>query len=164
MMRAVVVVLGALLAWGCGAPVPTLQHTYDSPEALATAVLDRLARRDQVGLVELAMTRDEFEAHVWPKLPVSRPGTNMPMAFVWNRLKQQSDASLARTLARHGGAPLTLVAVEFTGPHTDYGTVGVDRESVITVRNGAGEVERVKLFGSALRQGTRYKVFSYVTD
>lgn len=164
-MTRAVVVLGALLALGCTAPMPALQHTYDTPEALATAVLEHLADRDQAGLAGLMMTRDEFEAHVWPKLPVSRPGTNMPMAFVWNRLAQQSDASLARTLARHGGERLTLVAVEFTGAHTDYGTVGVDRESVITVRNGAGQVERLKLFGSALRQGTtHYKVFSYVTD
>lgn len=163
-MTRAAVVLGALLAWGCTAPLPALEHTHDSPEALATAVLEHLARRDHAGLAGLMMTRDEFEAHVWPKLPVSRPGTNMPMAFVWNRLKQQSDASLARTLARHGGGPLTLVAIEFTGAHTDYGTVGVDRDSIITVRNGAGEVERVKLFGSALRQGTHYKVFSYVTD
>jgi hypothetical protein len=162
MVRAALVT-GAMLLAGCAAPPRALQSTAESPEALATAVLDALARRDEAGLRALMITRDEFEAHVWPKLPASRPETNMSLAFVWNRLAQQSDARLAQTLASYGGRPLTLVAVEFTGAHSDYGTVSVGRESVLTIRDEAGEVSRVKLFGSAVRQGTRYKVFSYVT-
>lgn len=148
----------------CASPPPPLTHAADSPEALGRAVLERLAARDTDALRQLMLTRDEFEAHVWPHLPVSRPETNMPMSFVWNRLQQQSHGHLAQAVARHGGQPMTLVSIATTGESSEYGEVHVDRESTMTVRTATGEVEDVKLFGSIVRQGSRYKVFSYVTD
>lgn len=148
----------------CASPPPPLTHTVDSPEALGRAVVERLAASDLDGLRQLMLTRDEFEAHVWPHLPASRPETNMPMSFVWNRLQQQSEGRLAQVVARHGGQPMTFISIATAGASSAYGTVRVDRESTMTVRTASGEVEEVRLFGSMVRQGTRYKVFSYVTD
>lgn len=161
-----VVVLAAMLAVAaaCRPPAPALSHTSHSPDALARALLDRLAARDQAGLEQLRLTRDEFETHVWPHLPASRPETNMSVAFVWNRLDQQSDGRLAQLLAAHGGMPYTFVALEFRGARTTYGDVEVVRDSVMTVRTAAGDIEQLELFGSMIAQGGRYKVFSYVTD
>jgi hypothetical protein len=156
-----------VLAYGtaaCAPAPPPLSHAADSPEALGRAVVERLATRDVAGLRQLMLTRDEFEAHVWPHLPASRPDTNMPMSFVWNRLQQQSEGHLAQTIARHGGQPLTFVGIATTGAASDYGTVRVDRDSMMTVRTASGDVEEVKLFGSIVRQGAHYKVFSYVTE
>lgn len=159
------VLLAALLsAAACRPAAPVLADTNDSPEALVRTLLDRLAARDEAGLERLRLTRDEFEAHVWPHLPASRPETNMSMAFVWNRLDQQSDGRLAQLLAAHGGTRYTFVALEFRGARTSYGDVEVVRDSVVTVRTAAGAVERLELFGSMIGQGGRYKVFSYVTD
>ena len=148
----------------CAPAPPPLTNAADSPEALGRAVLERLAARDTEGLRQLMLTREEFEAHVWPHLPASRPETNMPMSFVWNRLQQQSQGHLARVVARHGGQPMILVSIATSGESSEYGAVRVDRESTLTVRTAAGEVEEVKLFGSIVRQGSRYKVFSYVAD
>lgn len=150
---------------GCRPPAPApFTHTFDSPEALAREVLVRLARKDQGGLRDLAVSRAEFADHVWPKLPASRPERNMPMSFVWGRLEQQSALSLAGIVARHGGIAYTLQEVLFEGETTDYGTFSVRRESVLVVRTPEGAVERVKVFGSMLTQGGRHKVFSYVVD
>ena len=148
----------------CASAPPPLTHAADSPEALGRAVVERLAARDTEGLRQLMLTRDEFETHVWPHLPASRPETNMPMSFVWNRLQQQSEGHLAQVVARHGGQPMTFVGIATTGDSSAYGAVHVDRESTLTVRTAAGAVEEVRLFGSIVRQGSRYKVFSYVTD
>jgi hypothetical protein len=148
----------------CAPAPPALSHAADSPEALGRAVVERLTTRDVAGLRQLMLTRDEFEAHVWPYLPASRPETNMPMSFVWNRLQQQSEGYLAQAVARHGGQPLTFVGIATTGAASDYGTVRVDRDSTMTVRTASGDLEEVKLFGSIVRQGSHYKVFSYVTD
>ena len=167
-MRRAVLSLCLLIVAGlaaCRPPAPRpLTHTFDSPEALAREVLARLARRDQGGLQELAVSRAEFADHVWPKLPASRLERNMPMSFVWGRLEQQSTLSLAGTVARLGGTTYTLQQVRFDGDTTDYGTFRVQRDSVLVVRTPQGSVERLKVFGSMLTQGGRHKVFSYVID
>lgn len=150
---------------GCRpAAPPPFTHTFESPDALAREVLVRLARKDQGGLQELAVSRAEFADHVWPKLPASRPERNMPMSFVWGRLEQQSALSLAGTVARLGGTTCTLQEVRFEGETTDYGTFTVRRDSVLVVRTAQGTVERIKVFGSMLTQAGRHKVFSYVVD
>lgn len=141
-----------------------LAHAAESPEALAEAILDRLAAADRAGLERLMLTRDEFEALVWPHLPVSRPATNMPISFVWNRLRQQSDGRLSQVLAVHGGTSYALVRLEFAGDRSRYGGATVARDSVMTVRTPAGGIERLELFGSMIEQDGRYKVFSFVTD
>lgn len=163
-LAAIVLTLALTMTAACVAPPPSLSHAADSPEALARSVLAHLAAQDRAGLERLMLTRDEFEALVWPHLPVSRPETNMPMSFVWNRLRQQSDGRLAQVVAAHGGAPYTFVAIAFTGERSSYGGVSVVRDSVITVRTAAGSVERLELFGSMIEQDGRYKVFSFVTD
>jgi hypothetical protein len=167
--RAVLPVLLVVLAIaslaGCSRPSPPpLSHTFESPDALAREVLARLARNDKAGLQALALTRDEFAAHVYPKLPASRPERNTSLSFVWGRLKQQSDLSLAANMARHGGRGYTLQEVTFEGETSDYGTFTVQRESVLVVRTTEGVVERIRIFGSMLVMDGRYKVFSYVTD
>jgi hypothetical protein len=165
--RSVLILLVIVLVAGvasCARPPPALVGTFASPEALAREVLARLARNDQAGLQALAVTRNEFETHVWPKLPASRPERNVPMSFVWGRLKQQSDLSLAATVSRLGGHALTLQQVLFEGEATDYGTFTVRRESVLVVRTAQGTVERVKVFGSVLTMNGQHKVFSYVVD
>jgi hypothetical protein len=165
--RAVLPVLFAVVVaslTGCTRPAPPLTQTFDSPESLAREVLSRLARNDRQGLQALALTRDEFEAHVYPKLPASRPERNTSMTFVWGRLSQQSELSLAATLARHGGRSYTLQQVVFEGESTDYESFTVQRESVLVVRTPEGTVERLEVFGSMMVKDGRCKVFSYVTD
>ena len=157
-----ILLLGSSAA--CTREAPPLAHTFESPEQLATDVLARLARNDRAGLQALALTHDEFEAHVWPKLPASRPERNVPLSFAWGRLQQQSDMSLAGTVSRLGGRAYTLQQVLFDGESTDYGTFTVHRKSVLVVRTPEGRVERIEVFGSILVKDARYKVFSYVTD
>jgi hypothetical protein len=38
----------------------------------------------------------------------------------------------------------------------------VSRRTALVVRNSDGDEERLRLFGSLLRQGDRYKIYSYV--
>jgi len=165
--RAGVVVLALLVSLaggGCREPRPALSHTVDSPDALARTILTHLAAQDRAALERLALSRDEFEAHIWPHLPVSRPETNMPMSFVWNRLAQQSEGRLSQLLARHGGARHTFVSITFRGERSQYGDIEVSRDSVVTVRTPDGTTEDLELFGSMIAQAGRVKVFSYVTD
>jgi hypothetical protein len=161
----------AILAAGCLAVLaactpapPPLEPTFDSPEAVARAVLDGFAAGDREGLRRLAVSEQEFRQRVWPELPSARPERNLPFSYVWGDLKQKSDASLASLFARHRGRRFELLSVRFDEPTTRYTTYAVHRQSVFSVRQGEGLAEEIRLCGSMIEQDGRWKVFSYVVD
>jgi hypothetical protein len=163
-MRIIAVTLTALLIAGCSRSPASLPNSHDSPEALARAVLEAIERRDVQSLNSLAINEQEFQAHVWPELPASRPERRLPFSYVWGDLHQKSNAALTQTLARHGGRKHTLLGMNFVGETTSHETYRVHRKSEVTLRDGEGHEHTARLFGSALEEGGRFKVFSYVID
>ena len=148
----------------CGRPEPLLSTTFDSPEALASAVASGLARDDKASLEALALSESDFRAHVWPVLPASRPERGLPFDYVWNDLRAKSNAHLAARLAGPSIGPITVDRVVFDGETTDYGGLVVMRKARVLVRDDRGQLRSLRLFGSVIRQDGRYKLFSYVTD
>ena len=139
-------------------------HTFESPEQLAAAVARALEQKDAARLQSLALSEQEFKAHVWPRLPVSRRDGHVPFGFVWSQLHQRSTAQLGGTIAEYGGHGLQVVAVRFLGESSDYGTFTVRRKAAVVVRDRDGTERTVRLFGSVLTANDRHKVFSYVID
>jgi hypothetical protein len=162
-MRLIATLLLTTCALGCGRPAP-LPHSQGSPEELARAVLVAIERRDVEALSNLALNEDEFREHVWPELPASRPERNLPLSYVWGDLRQKTNAALGQTLARHGGRKYELRAVRFTGEATEYSSYRVMRKSEVTVREPQGGEQTLRVFGSVIEKGGRFKVFSYVTE
>jgi hypothetical protein len=154
----------------CSAPAePTrsagsLSHTFESPEALAQAVLTRLARKDLAGLRALPLSEAEFREQVWPELPTSRPERNVPFDYAWGQLKQQSDGHLENTFARYAGKPLKFLRSRYTGETTAYQSFAVMRESEIIAADETGRELILRLYGSAMVKDGRFKMFSYVVD
>lgn len=146
---------------GSAAP---LSNTFESPEAVARAVLSAVTDRNLDRLRELPLSEAEFRGHVWPELPTSRPERNVPFDYAWGQLKQQSDAFLQQTIARYGGKPLTLVSTRFTGETTQYASFSVMRESEVVATDETGRDLILRLYGSVMVKDGRYKVFSYVID
>lgn len=155
----------ALLMTAACRPAQTrLANTHESREALAAAVLHALEQRDEQALRALAVDESEFRDHVWPELPVARPERNLPLTYVWQDLRQKSDAGLARTLADHGGRAYRLQRLRFRGGTTPYRTFMVHRDSMATVVDAAGHTRDIPFFGSVVEKDGRLKVFSYVVD
>lgn len=163
---AILSLVAALLtaASACRQAPAALSQTFESPEALARAVLEALAVRDAGRLSSLALSETEFRARIWPELPASRPERNLTAAYVWKDLRQKSDASLRGVLASLGGQRFELRAVEFVGETTEYATFSVSRKTELLVVDSAGAEQRIKAFGSMLRADGRVKLFSYVVD
>ena len=154
--------LGLLAGAGCASP-PPLANTSDTPEAVARAVLEAIGTSDRARLDALALSEEEFENHVWPDLPAARPERNLPLAYVWDDLRQKSGQSLTRTLRVHAGARYELRAVTF-GDVTPYAHFRVHREATFTVRDAAGSETDIRVCGSMIEQDGAWKVFSYVVD
>jgi hypothetical protein len=142
-----------------------LSRTFDSPEALARAVLEAFEREDVETLKSLPLTKEEFRLHVWPKLPASRPERNVSFDYGWTDLNQKSVSSIASNYNRYKGRKLELLSIGFKGHETDYDTFVVRRKSELRVKDReSGEELTLALFGSVMVWKGRYKLFSYVTD
>lgn len=164
---AAVAAVAALVASGVLAGcqrVPTLANTFASPEEVARAVVSGLTARDVDRLAALALTEDEFRWLVWPKLPTSRPGRNIPWDYAWNDLRTKSVMQLQARVHEWEDRGYTLVRIDFKGETTDYETFVVRRDSVVTLRDRDGRESQGRLFGSIIEQRGRFKVFSYVVD
>lgn len=168
LQRLGVVVIAIAMA-GCTQPTSpsskvSLAHTFDSPEALAQAVLTGLASKDVAGLNALALSEQEFKDHVWPELDTSRPERNVPFEYAWGQLKQRSDGYLDVTVGRYAGQKLRFVSTRYTGETTKYESFSVMRESEIVAADDTGRDLVLRLFGSAMVKDGRYKLFSFVVD
>ncbi len=141
-----------------------LSNTFETPEALAQAVLARLMSKDIDGLKALALSEQEFREHVWPELDTSRPERNVPFEYAWGQLKQRSDGYLDTTVSRYAGQKLRFVSTKYTGETTNYETFSVMRESEIVAADSTGRELVLRLFGSAMVKDARYKLFSFVVD
>jgi len=159
---AVLVIVAAHSACTGRAAAP-LAHTFASPEALAAAVAEGLERRDTDGLLSLALSEEEFRAHVWPHLPASRAERGVPFGLVWGQLYAKSRAYLQQTLVEFGGRRPEIVEVRFRGDVSNYGRIQVRRDAEVVVRD-EGRRRTVRLFGSVVARDGRYKLFSYVAD
>lgn len=152
----------ALLSASCNtAPLP---NSHKSADALSRAVLTAIEKRDADALHGLALNKEEFTEHVWPELPAARPERNLSSSFVWGDLNQKSNIALRDTLAAHGGKKYEFIGLRFLGETTAYGSYRVHRESELTVKDAEGNERQVRMFGSVIEKGGRYKVFSYVID
>jgi len=160
----VALLLGAASEIRSGRGAARLADTFESPGAVAAAVLDALAAGDVNGLRRLALTADEFREVIWPELPSSRPEVALPVAYAWGTLAQNSHGSLASTLRVHGGRRYALGGVHVEGEVTDYATFTVHREVALDVTDAMGDRRRLRLFGSLVEQDHRWKIFSFVVD
>ena len=162
-MRIRLLILTVLIS-ACSSFSRPLTNSHESPEALAQAVLTAIEKRDVDALHALALNREEFTERVWPELPAARPERNLSPAFVWGDLNQKSNIMLRETLAAHGGKHYELVSIRFLGETTPYESYRVRRESELTVKDPEGATRQIRVFGSMIEKGGRYKVFSYVID
>ena len=161
-----VALLAGILAGAanCGR-APALEWGLASPQAVAEAVVTALDARDAAALERLSVNEQEFRDVVWPRQPAARPERNIPWEYAWRTLAARSRHQLKGRLSEWArGRRATVVGVTFAGETTDYGSYRVHRRSVVTLRDPAGRVETIRVFGSLIEQDGRYRVFSYVVD
>jgi hypothetical protein len=144
---------------------PALSATFDSPEALARAVLQAFADEDVETLKALPLTKDEFRLYVWPRLPASRPERGVPLEYAWGDLSQKSRNAIATSFSRFKRHKLELLSLCFKGGATDYGDFVIHREPELRVTDlGSGTELSLALFGSVVEWRGKYQLLSYVTD
>jgi len=158
----VLALLALVVAVGCGPRAPRFSNSFESPRALATAVLAALEAKDRAALESLPLTEAEFREQVFPEMPAYG---NVPMDYVWGDLKQKGSNELSGILAWHGGRSYEVENVVFDGGATAYDSFVVHRKPRLFVRQrDDGERKELALFGSVIECEGRYKLFSYVVN
>ena len=140
-------------------PVNTLAGGATSREQLVATFLERLERRDSLGLAALAVTPAEFGYLYYPTTPQSLPPYDLSPSLFWFTLQGNSRNGLLRALEHRGGQPTRYV---------DHGcTPRSEGENTIwgycTVRYVAatGDTVAESLFGLILERGGAFKFLSF---
>jgi hypothetical protein len=164
MIRFLLLLLCAGVA-GCSATPTAIPFTpgYESKDAAVTAFLQALAARDRDALAAQVVSQDEFLKHIWPALPASRPEVGMPAERAWADQAQKNANFLSQTLGEHGGRRYELVVASFDGAPTTYEGFTIHPKTRLDIRDDGG-VREVRLFGSMIESGGRWKIYSFVVD
>jgi len=140
-----------------------LINAEPSAAALARRVIGSLAREDEDDLKSLRITKQEFCQIVWPELPSSKL-PNVSCDFAWEQATLKSLGGLSKMLPIHRGKRYEMVSVRFARGTDSYKSYKVHKEAHVVVKDEKGVEQEVRLFGSVLEMGGRFKLFSFVID
>lgn len=154
----------ALRRFRDGVPATTeLTGGAPSREALVQRFFAALESRDTATLRELVLTRAEFAWLYYPTSTFARePFYQMP-DVTWFLNVAGSEKGITRALERFGGPGTRFTGYECPADtRSDGGLTFIDGCVVELVR--AGESRRLRLFGSIVERGGRFKFYSYAND
>lgn len=140
-----------------------LANAAGSPDAVAKHFLNALAGGDEAAMRSLRLTKQEFCDYVWPELPASKV-PNLDCDFAWRQATLNSEAGLYESLPVHKGKKYQLVSVRFEKGTETYQTYKVHRDARLRIRDEEGVEREIKLFGSMLELGGKFKLFSFAVD
>lgn len=145
----------------CGAPSPShsLDNTRPSAETLVAGVLEALAESDAEALERFLITRDEYQAALWPQMP---DGEYTPFDFVWSLNDVNSRKGLRQLLSQFGGDRLELVSLRFTeAPESYEGFQLHSRAEVVVRRPETGETGTLSSFDVFVEHTSGWKLLNY---
>jgi hypothetical protein len=159
-----VLLTGAGMLQSLGAQDRPLAAAASSPDELVRRFLDGVASNDLDAVLELAITREEFDRYVWPELPASEPERNLPADFVWGMTNGRGQVKIRSSMAAIGGRQLGLEDFRFTGGVEEYETYRLHRNTLLHLRDEEGKLQVIRLFGSVLELDGQFKIFSFNHD
>lgn len=152
--------VGALAACSDLAEASPLENAYTSPESLAEAALSALEQRDDDGLRDLMITRDEYETLLWPSMPDRE---HMPFDFVWSVTGPRSRKARREALDRFGGLSMDLVGIDLGDEVERYEDFALHKGATMTVRRGdTGEEGTLPIIDVLVEMGGGWKFMNYV--
>ena len=137
------------------------EGSFDSPAALGHAVVDALNRGEVDRLHRLRVDRDEYLSWIWPTFPASRPPYNFTADFAWSNLDKKCVLGANSWIERYGRQDLVFTAIQFDRPTEAYKGFKLLRGTVLTVQQASSNKVELRILGSIVKKGNRYKLLSY---
>lgn len=159
-------ILVSLLIGSCQgadlAPDSPLSNARNTPEALAEAALDALRAEDGEALDSLRITREEYEAYLWPSLPDKE---HVPFEFVWSVTGPRSRKARGEVMNEFGGLPFELVKVDLGEEIERYDAFILYQEARMTVRRtDTGKEGMLPLMDVIVEMDGGWKFLNFAED
>lgn len=193
MIRGIALAAVAMLAAGCGdsAPAAKAAVTVDSirppAEALArfrdglpaadslaggapsrdslvARFVDAVARNDTAAVRGMVLDRAEYGWIYFPSLQRMNPGTSMQPEVMWLLHGQESQKGITRVLRRLGGGQARFGGYTCEQAPQVEGQNRYWHDCAVEVTAEDGDRATLKLFGSVIERGGRWKIVSYAND
>jgi hypothetical protein len=107
-----------------------------SLDDLARAYLQAIGAGDELAVLRLRISRDEFEHILWPEFPQSRPYVRILPADAWTMHHASTMSGVVKALEEQSGRELDLVGVEY-GDVVEYTNFTLYRDVSIRVRDAS---------------------------
>lgn len=120
-----------------------------------------IAERDTARLFDLMITMREYETIVYPALPVAHPPFNASFETVWATHFGDAWRGLHDIVRKYGGREVRIHALRFEKPDQDFVNYVLHETSEVDITVDGLPLIGVRLFGSVVRVGERWKVLSY---
>ena len=137
---------------------------FKSPEALARAFVAGLVANDARFMARTLMSPAEFAWLYYPDNPISRPPYELPPGIAWFELEGNSLAGLRRALATYGGRRIFFRRLDCRGEPVIQGSNRLWNGCSVTVSVDGERDVSVRMFGSVLERGGRFKIATAAND
>jgi hypothetical protein len=155
----------ALARFRDGLPIAdSLAGGAPSRDSLVARFADAVARQDTAAVRGMVLDRAEYGWIYFPSLQRMNPATHLQPEVMWMLQAQESEKGITRVFRRLGagqarfGAYACEPAPRVDGPNRYWDACTVD------VIAADGEKATLKLLGSLIERGGRWKIVSYAND
>jgi hypothetical protein len=155
----------ALARFRDGLPIAdALSGGAPSRDSLVARFVDAVTRQDTAAIQEMVLSRAEYGWIYFPSLQRMNPRTNMQPEVMWMLHTQESQKGITRVLRRLGGGQARFGAYACEdAPQVEEANRYFHQCTVRTIAPD-GETAPLKLFGSMIERGGRWKIVSYGND
>jgi hypothetical protein len=155
----------ALALFRDGLPIAdSLSGGATSRDTLIARFVDALARQDTAATRTMVLGRAEYGWIYFPSLQQMNPGINMQPEVMWMLQSRESDKGIVRVMRRLGGGQARFGAYTCEPAPRVEGANRYWHDCAVETIAPDGEKATLKLFGSLIERGGRWKIVSYAND
>jgi hypothetical protein len=144
--------------------VDSLAGGADSRDRLLARFVDAVARQDTAAVRAMVVDRAEYGWIYFPSLQRMNPATSMQPAVMWMLHAQESEKGITRVLRRLGGGQARFGGYACEAAPQVEGANRYRHACTVETIAHDGEKATLKLFGSLIERGGRWKIVSYAND
>ena len=155
----------ALARFREGLPIAdSLAGGAPSRDSLVARFVEAVALQDTAAIRGMVLSRAEYGWIYFPSLQRMNPGTNLQPEVMWMLHTQESQKGITRVLRRLGGGQARFGAYACEdAPQVEEANRYFHQCTIQTIAPD-GEKAPLKLFGSIIERGGRWKIVSYGND
>ncbi|HEX2079571.1 MAG TPA: hypothetical protein VHG08_17730 [Longimicrobium sp.] len=147
-------------------PTDSLSGGASSRDELVARLVQAVERQDSAAIRGLVLDRAEYAYLYFPSLQRMNPATNLQPEVMWMLHAQESEKGITRVLRRLGGGQARFGAYDCEEqPQVEgEGDIRYWHQCTVEVIAPDGQSAPLKLFGSVMEHGGRWKIVSYAND